>query len=202
LKRKGPDSEGRSIPAIAASYLALIVFAIFALYPIAQIITIALRPSDQLLSTSLALIPEGATLANFRILLMDTLATLGRQFHLDCAGRDTHRCVAGIDCRVCTLAFSVSRTQHHVERSARHPNVPRHHAVIASLPDPDQSAPHQFIPRRDHYYAATALPFCIWQLKGDYYTIPISLDKSPVLMADDSGKSFYSSCSCWPPPSP
>ncbi|HEY4281909.1 MAG TPA: hypothetical protein VGM62_02520 [Chthoniobacterales bacterium] len=36
------------------------------------IITIALRPGDQLLSTSLALIPKGATLDNFRILLTET----------------------------------------------------------------------------------------------------------------------------------
>jgi arabinogalactan oligomer/maltooligosaccharide transport system permease protein len=54
------------------SYLALFLFALFALYPISPIITIALRPSDQLLSTSLALIPNGATLANFRILLTET----------------------------------------------------------------------------------------------------------------------------------
>lgn len=50
----------------------LLGFALFALYPISQIITIALRPSDQLLSTSLALIPKGATLANFRVLLTET----------------------------------------------------------------------------------------------------------------------------------
>src|SRR5689334_13937464 len=45
---------------------------IFALYPISQIVTIALRPGDQLLSTSLAPIPPGATLANFRILVTQT----------------------------------------------------------------------------------------------------------------------------------
>jgi arabinogalactan oligomer / maltooligosaccharide transport system permease protein len=54
------------------SYFALLAFTLFALYPISQIITIALRPSDQLLSTSLGLIPKGATLANFRILLTET----------------------------------------------------------------------------------------------------------------------------------
>lgn len=56
----------------ALSYFVLITFTLFALYPISQIITIALRPSDQLLSTSLALIPKGVTLANFRILLTET----------------------------------------------------------------------------------------------------------------------------------
>jgi arabinogalactan oligomer/maltooligosaccharide transport system permease protein len=55
-----------------ASYLMLVVFALFSLYPITLIITIALRPSDELLSTSLALIPKGAMLDNFRILLTQT----------------------------------------------------------------------------------------------------------------------------------
>ena len=49
------------------SYVALVLFTLFAIYPIVQIITIALRPGDQLLSTSLSPIPAGATLANFRI---------------------------------------------------------------------------------------------------------------------------------------
>ncbi|MBA3571130.1 MAG: sugar ABC transporter permease, partial [Pyrinomonadaceae bacterium] len=52
---------------MALSYAALFVFTAFALYPISRIVTIALRPGDQLLSSSLALIPHGATLANFRI---------------------------------------------------------------------------------------------------------------------------------------
>ena len=69
-------SNGRSTSASflgnSLSYLALIAMSIFALYPITQVITIALRPSDQLLSTSLALIPKDATLANFRILLTET----------------------------------------------------------------------------------------------------------------------------------
>ena len=50
----------------------LVLFALFALYPIVQIVTIALRPGDQLLSTSLSPIPKGATLANFRVLLTET----------------------------------------------------------------------------------------------------------------------------------
>ena len=61
-----------SFPQIAASYLLLVIFSFFAIYPITRIITIALRPGDQLLSTSLALIPAGATLANFRVLFTHT----------------------------------------------------------------------------------------------------------------------------------
>ncbi|MGI8957472.1 MAG: hypothetical protein ACR2II_11250 [Chthoniobacterales bacterium] len=47
-------------------------FTAFALCPISRIVTIALRPGDQLLSSSLALIPRVATMANFRILIFET----------------------------------------------------------------------------------------------------------------------------------
>jgi len=57
---------------MALSYFALFVFTLFALFPISRVVTIALRPSDQLLSPSLALIPRGATFANFRTLIFDT----------------------------------------------------------------------------------------------------------------------------------
>src|SRR5215210_6311199 len=49
------------------SYGVLILFAAYALYPISQIITISLRPGNQL-----GLIPKGATLENFRTLITDT----------------------------------------------------------------------------------------------------------------------------------
>src|SRR3954470_19117325 len=63
---------GQPILRLSASYALLAAFTLFALYPIVQIITIALRPGDQLLSTSLSPIPKGATLANFQILLTQT----------------------------------------------------------------------------------------------------------------------------------
>src|SRR5207247_3749925 len=56
---------------MALSYCALFVFTLFALYPISRIVTVALRPSNQLLSPSLALIPRGATFANFRTLIFE-----------------------------------------------------------------------------------------------------------------------------------
>ncbi len=68
--RKGRATIESLRPAL--SYLTLAVFVLFALYPIAQIVTIALRPGDQLLSTSLNPLPPGATFTNFRVLLTET----------------------------------------------------------------------------------------------------------------------------------
>ncbi len=79
MSRRSPVLAAESRPSLsrgarmALSYLALFVFTAFALYPISRIVTIALRPGDQLLSSSLAFIPHGATLANFRTLIFETL---------------------------------------------------------------------------------------------------------------------------------
>ena len=44
------------------SYAVLALFVFIAVFPISRILTISLRPSDQLLSRSLSVIPDGATL--------------------------------------------------------------------------------------------------------------------------------------------
>lgn len=54
------------------SYAVLALFTFLAVYPILYIVTISLRPGDRLLSTSLDVIPEGATLDNFRELFTQT----------------------------------------------------------------------------------------------------------------------------------
>ena len=54
------------------SYATLALFVFIAVFPISRILTISLRPSDQLLSRSLAVIPDGATLDNYRQLLTET----------------------------------------------------------------------------------------------------------------------------------
>ncbi|MFP4363474.1 MAG: sugar ABC transporter permease [Spirochaetia bacterium] len=46
-------------------HVILIVASLFMLYPILRVLTVALRPGDRLLSTSLAIIPQDATFANF-----------------------------------------------------------------------------------------------------------------------------------------
>ncbi|MEO1573143.1 MAG: sugar ABC transporter permease, partial [Bacteroidota bacterium] len=54
------------------SYSVLVLFAFVAVYPVLRILTISLRPGDRLLSTSLAIIPDDATFANYSTLLGET----------------------------------------------------------------------------------------------------------------------------------
>src|SRR5512136_367429 len=54
-----------------ASYAVLVLFTAFAVYPVLQVVTISLRPADRLLSTSLEIIPDNATLDNYVSLFRD-----------------------------------------------------------------------------------------------------------------------------------
>ncbi|HEX37933.1 MAG TPA: sugar ABC transporter permease, partial [Candidatus Cloacimonetes bacterium] len=46
-------------------YAILLLFVAISIYPILRVFTISLRPGDNLLNTSLRIIPEDATLANY-----------------------------------------------------------------------------------------------------------------------------------------
>lgn len=50
-------------------HLALIFASLIAVYPVLRVVTISLRPNDTLLTTSLRIIPENATLENYKAVL-------------------------------------------------------------------------------------------------------------------------------------
>jgi len=187
-----PNSRSTSLLAITFSYLALIIFGIFALYPITQIITIALRPGDQLLSTSLAPIPKGATFANFRILLTETpfLRWVGNSALIALAVTVTGVTLAS------TAGYALSRFKF-LGRSTTLNGL----LVTQMFPATMLLLPLYLILIKLHLinsylgviiiYAATALPFCIWQLKGYYDTIPLSLEEAAGIDGCSRWQSFY-----------
>jgi arabinogalactan oligomer / maltooligosaccharide transport system permease protein len=164
------------------SYVALILFTIFALYPIVQIITIALRPGDQLLSTSLSPIPKGATLANFRILVTETpfLRWLANSTIIALAVTVTGVALAS------TAGYALSRFRF-LGRSSMLNGL----LVTQMFPATMLLLPLYLILIKlsliNSYlgviiiYAATALPFCIWQLKGYYDTVPVALEEAAAI---------------------
>ncbi|MGZ5568509.1 MAG: sugar ABC transporter permease [Limisphaerales bacterium] len=190
-----PVRKGRAITETfrpALSYLALAVFVLFALYPILQIITIALRPGDQLLSTSLSPIPQGATLANFRVLLTETpfLRWLGNSSIIALAVTLTGVVLAS------TAGYALSRFRFLGRTSMLNGLL-----VTQMFPATMLLLPLYLILIKlsliNSYlgvviiYAATALPFCIWQLKGYYDTIPQSLEEAAGIDGCSRWQSFY-----------
>ena len=176
----------------ALSYVALLVFVLFALYPITRIITIALRPSDQLLSTSLAFIPAGATLNNFRVLLTETpfLRWLINSTVIALAVTLTGVALGS------TAGYALSRF-----RFAGRGSMLNGLLVTQMFPATMLLLPLYLILIKlsliNSYlgvviiYTATALPFCIWQLKGYYDTIPLALEESASIDGCTRWQSFY-----------
>jgi arabinogalactan oligomer/maltooligosaccharide transport system permease protein len=174
------------------SYLALFIFTLFALYPISRIVTIALRPGDQLLSSSLALIPHGATLANFRTLIFDTpfLRWLANSTLIALAVTITGVALAS------TAGYALSRYRF-LGRSTTLNGL----LVTQMFPATMLLLPLYLILIKlsliNSYlgviiiYTATALPFCIWQLKSYYDTIPLSLEEAAVIDGCTRWQSFY-----------
>ncbi len=174
------------------SYILLALFGAFALFPILQIVTIALRPGDQLLSTSLSLIPQGATLANFRILLTETafLRWVLNSTLIALAVTITGVVLAS------TAGYALSRF-----RFLGRSSVLNGLLVTQMFPATMLLLPLYLILIKlsliNSYlgviviYAATALPFCIWQLKGYYDTIPFSLEEAAGIDGCSRWQSFY-----------
>jgi arabinogalactan oligomer / maltooligosaccharide transport system permease protein len=198
MSRRPPMLEKESRPSLSRttrmtlSYLALFVFTLFALYPISRIVTIALRPGDQLLSSSLALIPHGATLANFRILIFETpfLRWLGNSTLIAVAVTLTGVALAS------TAGYALSRFRF-LGRSTTLNGL----LVTQMFPATMLLLPLYLILIKlsliNSYlgviiiYSATALPFCIWQLKGYYDTIPLSLEEAAGIDGCTRWQTFY-----------
>ncbi|MDX2127825.1 MAG: carbohydrate ABC transporter permease [Chloroherpetonaceae bacterium] len=160
-------------------YAVLILFSLFSIFPILQVITISLRPGDKLLSTSLEIIPDGATfnsyiaifrdhpfakwmlnsmLVSFTVTLVSVAlaSTAGYAFsRYKFWGRDS-----GMIILIATQMFPVTMLL-----------LPLFIMLI-------QLGIYDSYAGLIVAYSATALPFCIWQMKGFYDTIPRSLEES------------------------
>ena len=174
------------------SYLALAFFALVSIYPITRIITISLRPNDQLLSTSLAFIPEGATLDNYRELLFETdfLQWLTNSLLVSLVVTVTGVALAS------TAGYALSRYRFKGRRSMLSGLL-----VTQMFPATMLLLPLYVMLINLHLlntylgivviYTATALPFCVWQMKGYYDTIPIALEEAARIDGCTPWQAFY-----------
>ena len=161
------------------TYSVLVVFAFIAVYPITRIITISLRPGDQLLSTSLAFIPADFTFSNYKVLLTETGFLRWMFNSLLVSGVVTVTGVAFAS----TSGYAMSRY-----KFKGHSALLQGLLVTQMFPATMLLLPLYVMLIKlqllDSYvgiviiYTATALPFCVWQMKGYYDTIPISLEEA------------------------
>jgi len=154
----------------------------FAVFPILQIVAISLRPGDALYSTSLRIIPENATLDAFRIMLTEKPFLLWlRNSVIVSVG------TALIGVVLASLGgFALSRAKFK-GRSAALQGI----LMTQMFPATMLLLPLYLLMRKLQLvdtlggvmiaYVATALPFCIWTMKGYYDTIPVALNEAALI---------------------
>lgn len=160
-------------------YFLLLGFTILVLYPILNVVSISLRPSDRLLSTSLKIIPDGATVSAYKTLFSATPFPLWFFNSILITVTVTLTGVA----LAATAGYSFSRFNFYGKKSALVGLL-----VTQMFPPTMLLLPMYIMLLKLHLinsylgiiviYTSTALPFCVWQMKGYYDTIPFSLEES------------------------
>ncbi|OZC01591.1 sugar ABC transporter permease [Rubricoccus marinus] len=175
-----------------SSYAVLALFAFIAVYPVTRILTISMRPGDQLLSKSLALIPEGASLENYRVLLTETdfLRWLGNSLLVSIVVTITGVALAS------TAGYALSRHRFRGRKAALSGILVTQMFPATMLLLPLYIVLIQLGLINSYLgivviYTATALPFCVWQMKGYYDTIPASLEEAARIDGATPWQAFY-----------
>ena len=164
---------------LAFVYAVVIFFVIIAVFPILQVINISLRPQATLLSSSLAIIPENATLDNYIELLTERpfLTWVWNSFFVTLVVVITGVVLAS------TAGYAFSRYRFPGRRAGLLSLLVTQMfpATMLLLPLYIMMANLNLI---NNFlgliiiYSSTALPFCVWQMKGYYDTIPVSLEEA------------------------
>ena len=164
---------------VGASYAVLLAAAAAALFPVLQIFTISLRPADRLLSTSLEIVPAGASWDNYRVLFTERpfLLWFFNSTLVALAVTITGVALAS------TAGYGFSRFRFPGKKLGLLSLL-----VTQMFPATMLLLPMYIMLVKLHLintylgivimYSATALPFCIWQMKGYYDTIPVSLEEA------------------------
>ena len=173
------QSKRASIIQKTASYAVLLVFSAIALFPIWQVFNISLRPGNQLLSTVLELVPSNATMENYVNLFAkkDFLVWMANSAFVSIVVTLTGVVLAS------TAGYAFSRFRF----------LGKDFGLLSLLTTQMFPATMLLLPMyimlihlgliNTYFgviivYSATALPFCIWTMKGYYDTIPLSLEEA------------------------
>ncbi|MBA4107372.1 MAG: ABC transporter [Pirellula sp.] len=163
----------------AARHVVLLAFVAIALWPVLDVISISLRPGDQLRTAEWRLIPRDWTLDSYRELFTSQpfLRWLGNSLLVAAGVTATGVALASIG----GYAFSRFRF---VGRQAMMLSIlttQMFPATMLLLPLYIMIAKLGLVNTflgLGIFYVSTALPFCIWQMKGFYDTIPRSLEEA------------------------
>ena len=163
-------------------HLALILACMISIYPILRVVSVSLRPNDRLLSTSLAIVPQNATLNAYRTVLVEKEFPVWLWNSLAITAATA---VIGV-VLAATSAYAFSRWRF----PGRGPGL----IFLLStymIPAPMMMVPIYILSTKlgltQTYrglviaYSVTSVPFSFWMLKGYYDTIPRELEEAALI---------------------
>lgn len=175
-------ARGDSPAKRAVIHAVLILACVISVYPFLRVVSVSLRPSNQLLSTSLALIPPGASLENYRALIFERDFTIWLWNSLVVSAASV---LVGL-MLAATAAYAFSRWKFPGRRQGllfllTTQMIP---AGMLLLPI------YIMVVRLKLFntytgmaiaYSVGSVPFSIWILKGYYDTIPRELEEAALV---------------------
>ncbi|HTX18566.1 MAG TPA: sugar ABC transporter permease [Bacteroidota bacterium] len=186
------NDKRKTVLRITTTYVVLALFCVVALYPVSQILTISLRPADRLVSTSLEIIPPDATVKNYVELFTE------RPFALWLLNSTYVAFVVTLTGVILasTAGYAFSRFNFIGKKAGLLSLL-----VTQMFPATMLLLPMYIMLVKLHLinsyigiiimYSATALPFCVWQMKGYYDTIPTSLEEAGRIDGCNQFQTFY-----------
>lgn len=178
----------------AMRHTVLLVFVAIALYPAINVFSISLRPDNRLRSTDLAIIPENWSFKSYEQLFFDPEHKFAKWL------ANSLIVATGVTITGVALAaiggYAFSRFRF----------VGRNATMLAILttqmfPATMLLLPLYIVIAKLHlintylglmvFYTSTALPFCVWQMKGFYDTIPASLEEAARIDGCSRGAAFW-----------
>lgn len=180
--KAGRTSRGGSRAGDLVAYAVLLIFCAIAVYPVLQVFGIALRPADRLYSTSLAIIPPDATLHSFRVILFEKPFLLWLRNSVLLAAAVTLVSIA----LAATAGYAFSRYRFRGRETGLQAFL-----MTQMFPATMLLLPLYVLFKRVHLldsmlglgvaYVATAMPFCVWTMKGYYETLPRDLEEAALI---------------------
>ena len=166
-----------------AAHLILVLASMAVLYPVLWVVKMAFSPS-QAFSMSLSLLPEQWTLDNFRVLLTHDDGIFFRQM-LNSVVVAAATTVVGVILS-CTAAYAFSRFRFPGRQvgMATFLITQMFPGVVMAIPLYillDNLGLLNSLTGLVLVYSTTAVPFCVWMLKGYFDTIPVDLEEAAVM---------------------
>lgn len=174
------------------AWVSVLLFAVFAIYPILYVLSVSLRGDNAFQSQSLEIISANSTIKNFIELFVNTEFLLWLRNSMIVSAATTFLGVA----LASTSAYALSRYRF------RGRNLMLFSLLATQMfPATMLILPFYIILSKmrliDSFvglfiiYSASALPFCVWQMKAYYDTIPKELEEAGLLDGCSRWQTFY-----------